>query len=649
MPTTLEKNLAYIYNYNPVLCKRILSITEFTKTFEITQNENGEYNLLINSVPVHSTKNAEQEAINIFSNVSHNSKNSLHIIYGLGLGYLYDAFAQKAKGNVIIFEHDIELLRQVLEIVDLTENFSKVQTFIVTSFAEYKTVFESLYRYKTKTSLSALDYHINNERTIYNTFIDEVERTFGMISHNYNFQVKSIYDFLKYVTFGLHHKSLMQHICDYKDALKDTPAIIVSAGPSLIKNIETLKKYKDNAVTFCVGTAFKTLINNGITPDFLNIIERSDTKVHYDYEEANETMLVAEAYTRYNVFTSRNYKRKFVTASEETGAARWFLEKINKPMINFETKGTVAYHAIYTAKYLGCNPIILVGQDLAYSDGNCYAKGSAFEDLECVFDEQLKKYKIRPKNYEKFKEAYYHTPNISAEEKDKLMKETLAKFNKELVTVNGQNDEKLPTSAVYSLFIEYIKNFGARFKNDIKLINSSIGGAQIDNFEIMGLDEAINTFAKGKLNKEELFKSLEKKEPTSEQFLLDSVKEDIEYLKEIKPYLEKGLRETKKLKKELTIFKSVTANAQDKINIVSELYVMITNKYSNQSAFFGMISTEERCEIDYLMKEFDGNMTIETATTFQEAFFDYFNNINNKIEEIRNLLKPTIKLLESKL
>lgn len=649
MPTTLEKNLAYIYNYNPVLCKRILSITEFTKTFEITQNENGEYNLLINSVPVHSTKNAEQEAINIFSNVSHNSKNSLHIIYGLGLGYLYDAFAQKAKGNVIIFEHDIELLRQVLEIVDLTENFSKVQTFIVTSFAEYKTVFESLYRYKTKTSLSALDYHINNERIIYNAFVDEVEKSFGIISHNYNFQVKSIYDFLKYVTFGLHHKSLMQHICDYKDALKDTPAIIVSAGPSLIKNIETLKKYKDNAVTFCVGTAFKTLINNGITPDFLNIIERSDTKVHYDYEEANETMLVAEAYTRYNVFTSRNYKRKFVTASEETGAARWFLEKINKPMINFETKGTVAYHAIYTAKYLGCNPIILVGQDLAYSDGNCYAKGSAFEDLECVFDEHLKKYKIQPKNYEKFKEAYYHTPNISAEEKDKLMEETLAKFNKELVTVNGQNDEKLPTSAVYSLFIEYIKNFGARFKNDIKLINSSIGGAQIDNFEIMGLDEAINTFAKGKLNKEELFKSLEKKEPTSEQFLLDSVKEDIEYLKEIKPYLEKGLRETKKLKKELTIFKSVTENAQEKINIASELYVMITNKYSNQSPFFGMISTEERCEIDYLMKEFDGNMTIETAKTFQEAFFNYFNNINNKMEEISNSLNHTVKLLERKL
>ena len=42
---------------------------------------------------------------------------------------------------------------------------------------------------------------------------------------------------------------------------------------------------------------------------------------------------------------------------------------------------TVAHLAFYLAEYMGCDPIIFVGQDLGFSDGLCYAPGTSYEDV----------------------------------------------------------------------------------------------------------------------------------------------------------------------------------------------------------------------------------------------------------------------------
>ena len=644
MAGSLAENLKYINQYNPILCKRILDINAFSKAFEIAQNPNGEYNLLINKIPVHNTQAAENEAVEIYKKLPHNSPNSIHLIYGLGLGYLYDVFAQNTNSTIIVFEPDIELLRFVFEAVDFSENFKKTRTFIVTNIAEFEAIFQSIFRYKTKLSLSTLNYHIQYQSSVLNLVKEEVHKKFGLISHNYQFQVNKIYDFLAYIIKDIKLKTDADLITKYPNVLKDKPAIIVSAGPSLAQNIEILKKYKDNAVIFCVGTALKTLLKNGITPDFLNVIEKTNTSIHFNVPETKDMMLVAEAYTNQSTF-NKEFKRKFVTASEETGATRWFLEKIGEPLINFETKGTVAYHALFTAKYLGCNPIILIGQDLAYSNGDCYAKGSEFEDLKCIFEEETQKYVIKPLNYEKFRDSYYHSQNDDVNNKDIWLRKALEKFNKDLVTVTGQNGEKLPTSAVYSLFIEYLKDFARRNNDKLTLINSSIGGAQIDGFEVKTLEKAITENANKALDKKELFKAFESRTHTNTEYIIQSLNTDKEYLKNLYQYFNKGIIYTEKLKKELTIIKAYTQKAEELVTKLSNLYVLVTNNYSNKSNFFGMISMKERCEIDYLMKEFDGQMTLEKAIEFSEAFSNYFVNIKRKMNFVIRELDNDINSL----
>ena len=58
-------------------------------------------------------------------------------------------------------------------------------------------------------------------------------------------------------------------ITSFKDSFKNCPAIIVSAGPSLVQNIEHLKDIMDNDVIIGGVRTLKPLLERGIIPHFL--------------------------------------------------------------------------------------------------------------------------------------------------------------------------------------------------------------------------------------------------------------------------------------------------------------------------------------------------------------------------------------------
>lgn len=647
MTEILEKNIKHIRKYNSSLCDKVLAIKTLSKSFEINSNFVGEYNLVIDGIPVHSLTGAQQEAKDILENLPHNNMSSVHVLYGLGLGYLLDEFSQSVKGIVIVYEDDIELLRYVLEVVDFTSSFKNNNCYIVSNFDEYRMVFEHVFRYKTKVSLSALDYYILQRDTEYKAFGKEVERLYAMYDHNYSFQVHQIYSFLQQTMLCLDKKFNCPLLTDYKNLLKDKPAVIVSAGPSLARNIETLKKYKDSVYIFCVGTAFKTLIANGIVPDFLHVIEKVNTTIHYDSPKTKDIILVCEPYTSHYIY-DLPFKNIFLTASEETDASRWFLDVAGKDFVPFETKGTVSYHALYSAMYLGCNSIILIGQDLAYSDGNCYAKGSAYEDLECFFDEKLNKYRIYPRNFEKYRDAYYAKLDISIEEKNERLNNVIEKFNSELVTVDGQNGEKLPTSNAYAMFIEYIKEFGIRFNSKCKLINSSLGGAQIDGFENMPLELALNSFAVENLDKS-ILKNSDFKPSFNIKEIILRLHEEIDAISEVYPLFIKGKEYVDKIKQELANRNTLTEDALKNLKKASTLYVDIANKYIVKNKLLKMAAMKEHCELSYLMKQndFGSDLDFEAASMFLSAFDNYYFNVRKNLYWIWYMLKKNITELEA--
>ena len=492
----------------------------------------------------------------------------------------------------------------------------------------------------------SLDFYQTSNMVSFLNFKKWLIRTIELVDHNYKLQVKKTYEFFKSTAFKFDAKSSIPFLTDYKDVFKGKPAIIVSAGPSLNKNIEFLKKYKDNALVFCVGTALPVLYNNGIVPDFLNVIETVNTSVHYNLPIVKDISFIAESFTE-SSYLNMDFKRKFMTASLETDAARWYLEKFDREFVPFEAKGTVSYHALYCAYYLGCNPIILIGQDLAYSDGCCYAKGSKFDGLKCVFEESIGKFKIECDDYETFKKNYFASVDYSPEVEESILQARLKELNDNLQTVAGQNGEVLPTDSVYALFIDYIKGFASEHGAGLKLINSSVGGALIDGFETLSLDKACEAYASSPLDKDSLFEIMDNKKTNANVYsVLKNLKEDYKVYSHVYKIFKDGIEACKSLQEELEKNDAYTDSVKKLLDRLSKIYTKITNQYMQKYRIIKMITLEHYSELSYLTRENNFISTLDDAKKYAQAYYQYFLQGESKFLEIGQFLNDSIENLE---
>jgi hypothetical protein len=94
------------------------------------------------------------------------------------------------------------------------------------------------------------------------------------------------------------------------------------------------------------------------------------------------------------------------------------------------------------------------------------------------------------------------------EQSESMIKRYLDRLNNNIYTIKGQDGNLLPTQIAYSFFVDYFSQLASVLKEErpnIKLINSSTGGAQIDGFENIDLKTAIkNAPVVKKLNLENI-------------------------------------------------------------------------------------------------------------------------------------------------
>ena len=643
----LDKNLAFIKQANEALYSKITSLTEITKSYEICTNLSGQYNLLIDGKPVHSITDVDSETQDLITNLPERSVDTLHFIYGIGLGYLPDKFVEETKGLVIVYEQDIESLYFVLSAVDFSESFKTNRLFFISSSDELLTILGALFKYKSKATLSVLDYYNLYHKTNVDEFRILLRTRVDMQSHNITFLTRCNFEFFQKTVQNIHKKYEHFLITDYKDAFKDVPAIIASAGPSLSKNIELLKKYQNNALIFCGGTSLNTLYQNAVIPDFLNVIERNNTKVHYDLPITDKINFITEPFTDSSYF-EKDFKRIFYTAGLETEDSRWFLENAGKDLVPFETKGTVAYHSLYTAYYLGCNPIILIGQDLAYSDGNCYTKGSVFDGLACVYNNNKQKYEVVFTDYEKYKNAFFNSaPDTPEETKKMIINARLNDLNANLRSVQGQNGEKLPTDAVYELFLHYIQDFASIHKSERMLINSSIGGALINGFATMPLNDAIEKYAPKVLDKTGIIDAVEYKNTFDKNKILACLKHDYDFINGMVDNLNKAFDVVVKIKKCLQTTKLVTPQILELYKKLCMFYYDLQTNCIQKSRIGRIIVFKLYMELDYLIRTQEKSVTLTHLNEFVHVCDDCISNALKRIDYVKEYLSASISEMEN--
>ncbi len=159
------------------------------------------------------------------------------------------------------------------------------------------------------------------------------------------------------------------------------PAVLVAAGPSLAKNMHLLHQVKGKAVIIAVQTMLKPLLAAGIEPDFVTALDYNtvSTRFFEGLSEAGGTghvHMVAESKVHWNVLDVFD-GTKSVIAND---FAQKLLREAAPPRMGLKAGATVAHLSFYLAEFLGCEPIILIGQDLGFVDGLYYKPGTAIHE-----------------------------------------------------------------------------------------------------------------------------------------------------------------------------------------------------------------------------------------------------------------------------
>lgn len=152
------------------------------------------------------------------------------------------------------------------------------------------------------------------------------------------------------------------------------PAILVSPGPSLEKNVHALREVRGRALVVAMSHALSALARAGVVPDLAIATDSQDLRYHFDGAPIAELGgLVLGAAVHPDLFALP--ARRFFTVGANTHVDAWLYEAM-EPHAPVPSGGSVATTAFALARAWGAGPIALVGQDLAFSDGRFYAPSS---------------------------------------------------------------------------------------------------------------------------------------------------------------------------------------------------------------------------------------------------------------------------------
>lgn len=574
----LERNLAALREAFPKLAETI-EATEPSPKITLFFGPNEDVNMAYDGIALHRIEDPIGEALEVFeAGVPEQARGDQGIvfIYGLGLGYLLRRTFINTKAQIIVFEPYPEVLRQTLEAVDLSQELGSNRVSIVTSLDSIPASFAQRYLLGDAFQIIALPAYQSTNPEKFLAILDELKSSLflSIVGQNTALLMMEEYTrsslenlpiFLQYPEFDCLHQQF-----------QGVPGVVVSAGPSLDKPgvMDMLKAHRDHLVISCVGQAAKALDKAGIVPDFINILETRDIRHQLEgvsYLERSNLILLPQ--THKSIFEYPT-KRKFISHSSRDALTRWLSKALKKPLRSYNHQGTVSISAMLHLMSMGCSPIFLVGQDLAYPEGKMYSQNSVYKGWEFVVTEDGKK-DVKAENKEEFFGAYGFYDGQAGWEAAKR------RYISTLIETKGWQGETLYTNPSYESFR---KSFEIIIKSnrDYQVVNCSEGGAYIDGCEHMPFVEAMNHYlTKPDLPKPELEKHLVEKYVECPQYsdiyqtVYNQYVEDREDLRYAKTLIHQGEAAVKKIMDELESKKTITHSIQSRLKKLDALEVSL--------------------------------------------------------------------------
>ncbi len=388
-----KENLDFLHKLDTKLAYKLMSTDP--ADLQLCRTKKGELNLSRTyegkTYYYHSIADAQAEADQWFAQLDLNNDKVL-FIYGIGLGYYYQAaqkwLKQDSEHAIVFLEEDPGVIYRLLE----TELGGKIlrdpqiQLFFFQDLVEDKALFNELswtfVDLPFAFSCLKLYEEVNSEGV-------------SKLHHKLSFVLveKSVFaeEYLKYgvVFYRNFYRNLLELPNSYLGngmfgQFENVPAIICGAGPSLDKQIDTLQNVKDKALVFAGSSSLGALVPKGFIPHFGAGVDPNQGQ--HPRVELTAPYKVPFFY-RSRLFNlalkSVTGAKIYLTGAGGYDAADWFENELGIEGTPIEEGHNIVTFCLEIAKALGCNPIVLVGLDLAYTNKTTYSQG-IIESLKLV-------------------------------------------------------------------------------------------------------------------------------------------------------------------------------------------------------------------------------------------------------------------------
>jgi hypothetical protein len=391
---------------------------------------------------------------------------NVNVFLGAGLFYNISAFFDIHKdvtGAHFIIERDMDLFAQVLKIVDISSVINNSQFYFFIA-EEPKIIFANINQILINTNAKGFAKSVN--------FIEDAG-CFSTDKEYYLNCVRAARDAIRETVvhfgndphdslIGIHNtfmniKEILNYpgIKDLKDKFKGKPGIVVASGPSLNKNIHLLKGLEEKAVICAADGSVKIMKEKGMKPHMVTSLERMTptSKLFEGLTEEDVKDVYLSATPVIHPQTYENFPGERIIVYRDFATFKWL--NIEKGILKVgPSAGNMAFNLL---NHMGCDPIILIGQDLAFGPGDkTHASGYEYGEIH---------------------------------ESDN---------NKNVREVEGNYEPKIKTTRVWEMFLNYYHR--EVMASDATVINATEGGAKILGTKIMTFEEAISQFIKDDIN-----------------------------------------------------------------------------------------------------------------------------------------------------
>lgn len=327
------------------------------------------------SIFLHSAYDPEKEAETLIKEIEKDL--DLAFIFGIGAGYLINAL-KKLNVAVAVIEPSIKFFNLLIDNFKLDKILEDNITFFIGGDD-----IEDIEKFISLTNTKKVKFFITRSYSV--LFNEEAlfyqQKVLSIVDKKIiNINTISRFDKLWAYNIASNVVEISTHygVNKFFNKYKNIPAVIVSAGPSLEKNITKLKEMKNKALIIAVDTAMKPLYSRNISPHFVITIDPQKKNSKY-FRNVNfkDAVLIAESSVDKEAIDSFNGEIYFINSIFPL--AKYFMESLGNRG-DITTGGSVSTAAYDFAIKVGANPIIMVGLDLSFPNYQTHIKGSYHEE-----------------------------------------------------------------------------------------------------------------------------------------------------------------------------------------------------------------------------------------------------------------------------